>query len=42
MRESLWNGRWIMPLGRMGASKRSGEEPSLEVHYPYKMRPKNL
>jgi len=33
MRESLWNGRWIAPLGRMGASKMSGEGLSLEVHY---------
>jgi len=33
MRESLWSGRWFTPLGRMGASKMSGEEPPLEVHY---------
>jgi len=42
MRENLWNGRWIMPLGRMGASKMSGEESSLEVHCTHKIRPKNL
>jgi len=39
MRE--WNGRWIIPLGRMGAFKMSGEE-SLEVHYTHKKRPKNI
>jgi len=42
MRESLWNGRWITPLGRMGAFKMSGEELPLEVHYTHKIRPKNL
>jgi len=31
MKESLWNGRWITPLGKMGASKMSGVEPPLEV-----------
>jgi len=42
MRESLWNGRWITSLGRMGASKMSDEESPLEVHYTHKIRPKNL
>jgi len=42
MRGSLWSGRWITPLGRMGASKMSGEKPPLELHYTHKIRLKNL
>jgi len=42
VRENLWNGKWITPLERMGASKMSGEELPLEVHYTHNIRPKNL
>jgi len=41
MRESLWSGRWVTPLGRMRASKMSGEELPLGV-CSHKIRPKNF